>query len=464
MANILIIDDDAMLCEMLCRHIRYLNYDADYAVTLEDGFGKLNTYQFDIVFLDVHLPDGNGLKALPDIRRMAYEPEIMIITGEGDPDGAELAISSGAWDYIEKPMSMNKITLQLTRVLQYRKEKSAKSTIRAIARSEIAGNSDAMRAVMDFVSQAADSDGNVLITGETGTGKELVCRAIHNNSWRVGRNLVVVDCAALPETLIESTLFGHVKGAFTGADNVQIGLVEQAHEGTLFLDEIGELSLSAQKAFLRVLQERRFRPVGHKKEKSSNFRLIAATNQNLEAMVDEGRFRRDLLFRINTLNLELLPLQAHPEDIRDITMYHVNRMCQRYRMGTKGVSPDFIETLESCPWPGNVRELVNTIEKALMTAREAPTLFARHLPVHIRVHMARRSVKSKGARDFEHDRTQELEPLKAFRKIAADEAEKHYLQKLIAICNGDVKQACHMAELSRNRLYELCKKHRLSLS
>src|SRR5208283_4709350 len=197
----------------------------------------------------------------------------------------------------------------------------------------------------------------------------------------------------LPETLVESVLFGHEKGAFTGADRPQDGLIKQAHRGTLFLDEIGELPLSIQKAFLRVLQEHRYRPVGSKHELVSNFRLLAATNRDLEKMVQEGTFRSDLLFRLRTLTIDLPPLSARKEDIKDLAMYHMARVCERYQIGTKGFSPEFFDALMAYEWPGNVRELVSAIEHAISDAYHEPTLFPKHLPLDLRVKVARSSVR-----------------------------------------------------------------------
>ena len=216
----------------------------------------------------------------------------------------------------------------------------------ALKTEGIVGASPRLGACLDTLAQAAGSDANVLITGETGTGKELFAWAIHKNSSRAGRSFVVVDCAALPETLVESTLFGHLRGAFTGADKPRDGLIKQADGGTLFLDEIGELSPSIQKAFLRVLQEKRFRPVGGGQEVSSDFRLIAATNRRLDDMARSGAFREDLLFRIRTLVLELPPLRDTKEDLRDLVVHYVVKFCEQYGVPMKSFSPEFHEVLD----------------------------------------------------------------------------------------------------------------------
>ncbi len=269
MADALIIDDDVTVCSMLSRMLENIGHGATHAHTLEEGLREVLSRSYDIVFLDVGLPDGNGLDALPKILETGSSPEVVIITGAGDPDGAELAIRSGAWDYLQKPLSPEKVILPLKRVLQYRDGlKKAQKPPVSLKREGIIGNSPTIKACLDLVAQAAGSESNVLISGETGTGKELFARAIHDNSPRAGGIFVTVDCAAIPDTLVESTLLGHVKGAFTGADRTQEGLIKQADGGTLFLDEVGELPLPLQKAFLRVLQERRFRPLGGGKRDS----------------------------------------------------------------------------------------------------------------------------------------------------------------------------------------------------
>ncbi|RLB62102.1 MAG: sigma-54-dependent Fis family transcriptional regulator, partial [Deltaproteobacteria bacterium] len=354
MAKILIIDDEEMMCATLSTLVERKKHIATSAMTLREGIDLAASEDFDVVFLDVKMPDGNGLDALPTIEASPSNPEVIIMTGFGDPNGAELAIKCGAWDYIEKGFSIKEITLSLERALQYRKEKKEADLKRKpirLKRENIIGSSPALNNCLDLVAQAAESDANVFITGETGTGKELFARAVYENSLRSKENFVVVDCTSLPETLVESLLFGHERGSFTGADRSQNGLVRQAHKGTLFLDEVGELPMTLQKSFLRVLQEHRFRPVGSNKEVESEFRLIAATNRDLDAMVESGEFRSDLLFRLRTFIIELPPLRERREDIKELARYHIDKFCNQYSLDSKGFSPEFLQTLMSYPWP-----------------------------------------------------------------------------------------------------------------
>jgi two-component system NtrC family response regulator len=466
MAHVLIIDDDEMMCDMLSTMVRQMGHEVMCANTLQDGLQESSSGKFDVVFLDVRMPDGSGLDVLPRIREVPSSPEVIIITGFGDPDGAELAIKNGAWDYIEKPTSIKAMTLPLVRALQYREEKQVRKPPIALHREGIVGNSPQMRTCIDLVAQAANSDATVLIIGETGTGKELFAYAIHNNSLCSNKNFVVVDCAALPENLVESMLFGHERGAFTGADRAQDGLIKQAHGGTLFLDEVGELPLSTQSSFLRVLQERRFRSIGGKQEIESDFRLVAATNRDLEGMVKHGQFRKELLFRLRSFTIELSPLREHPEDIKELALYYAAKICERYRTDTKGFSPEFFEALDSYDWPGNVRELVNTMERAIAAARQDPILFPKHLPTHIRIDVAKTSLRKEapaGLRQMGGDGPlKSLPSLRDFRENAIFDAEQHYLEDLMSLTGGDIKEACKMSGLSRPRLYALLKKYHVS--
>jgi len=462
MANVLIIDDDKKLCETLGSVINEVGHCAFTARTLREGLKKVLSKEFDVVFLDVCMPDGDGLEMLPKIRETPSSPEVIIMTGFGNPEGAELAIKSGAWDYIGKPSSLPTMFLPLIRAIQYREEKRRRPP-KTLKREDIVGSSPYMKACLDLLGQAAESDANVLITGETGTGKEIFARAIHDNSPRSDGSFVVVDCAALPETLIESALFGYEKGAFTGAHRSQEGLIRQADGGTLFLDEVGELNLSLQKAFLRVIQQRSFRPIGGKKEISSNFRLIAATNRDLDDMAQKSGFREDLLHRLRAITMELPPLRTRREDISALIFYYIGKLCDKYGVPAKGFSPEFLSLLLTYEWPGNVRELSNMLERALAVAGDDPTFFPKHLPDHIRIQEARASVSPKASTEGNVrgriDSPKTLPNLREIREQAIEEVERRYLRDLISLTGGDMEKACQISGLQRARLYQLLKKH-----
>ncbi len=464
-ANILIIDDDEMFCQLLSSALAADGYSISCVHRLEEGIRRVSGDSFDVVFLDVRLPDGNGLDKLSEIRDAASTPEVIILTGAGTANGAELAIKSGAWDYIQKPSSISSMTLPLIRALQYREEKLKKKPSAGLKMEGIIGGSSRMKACYDLVYEASSCDANVLITGETGTGKELFAKAIHENSTRCGHSFVIVDCAALTQSLTESTLFGYEKGAFTGADGRRDGLIKQAHGGTLFLDEIGELPLSIQKSFLRVLQEHRFRPLGGGKEIESDFRLIAATNRNLEQMVAKEMFREDLLFRLRAITLEAPPLREHADDLIEIAIYHTARICKRSRIETKELSPDFIEALSAYDWPGNVRELVNAIERAIAAALSTPTLFRKHLPSAIRVKLAQ-SHTTNGQIDSDEKIVapgNHFPRLKDLRETTYAQVEKDYLLNLLKSVGGNIEETCRISGLGRTRLYEILRKHAIRI-
>ncbi len=483
MGVILVIDDDPHIREILEENITDLGHTPLSAEGLSRGLSLLESHSVDLVFLDIRLPDGNGLEQLPQIRGSFSEPEVIIITGVGDATGAELAIQTGAWDYLQKPLARKKIHLQIERVLDYRKKTGGNERVVSLKRDEIIGNSYAIKQTLDQVAQCAKTNTNVLITGETGTGKELFARAIHENSDRAGRDFIVVDCAALSETLAESILFGHEKGAFTGADRNRPGLLAEADGGSLFLDEVGELPLSVQKTFLRLLQERRFRTVGATKEKKLEFRLISATNRNLEAMSAKGDFRLDLLFRLRTFEIHLPPLRFRSEDIQPLTLHYLYQICRTHGLKMKGMLPEFLDHLQSWHWPGNVRELINTLEAAALSDPDNPTFFPKHLPSSIRSHNLRcrmRENDSGSSTQMKEDRpivippestpaeslhlTDDLPLFKSWRNTVIEKGEKVYLQRLMAVTDGDIQTACDIAQLSQSRLYHLLKKYGISKS
>ena len=464
MAKVLIIDDDKLICDWIASVVTRLGHHPVSTHLLREGLRKIQSEPFDIVFVDVRLPDGSGLEIMPKIKAARSSPEIIVITGLGDPDEAELAIQAGAWDYLEKPASFEAIKLPILRALEYRAERKSGKPPAVLERNGIIGSSEKITACLDLLSQAAGSDVNVLITSETGTGKELFAKAVHTNSSRAKRNFVIVDCTALPETLVESVLFGHVRGAFTGADRSEEGLIKQADGGTLFLDEIGELPFLIQKRFLRVIQEHRFRPVGGRQEIESDFRLVAATNRNLESMVQQGRFREDLFFRLRTLLMDLPPLRELPEDIKELTVFYMNDLCERFGIVPKGASPEFWDVVTAYKWPGNVRELIQALEKALLSAKDEPMLFPKHLPTYIRIQVARNSFPTKPASRGKPEKRSSVpqgpRPLKEIRKAAVSEAEQKYIHDLISYAGGNANKAFPISGLSRSRFYTLLRKYR----
>lgn len=463
MAKILIIDDDPPMCEMLTDFLVRMGNDVVSKATRNDGLQEALSTGYDIVFLDVRLPEGSGLDILSEIRETPSAPDVIIITGFGDADGAATAIKYGAWDYIQKKASPKTLQLPVQRIIEHRERlKKARHPVVALKLGRIIGNSSPIRACYDLLAQAAGSSANVLITGETGTGKELFSRAIHANSSRSGNAFVVIDCAALPATLVESTLFGHVKGAFTGADSDHEGLVKQADAGILFLDEIGELPLAVQKSFLRVLQEQRYRPVGGQNEIKSDFRIIAATNRDLDEMVTVGQFRKDLLYRIKALTIKLPPLRERSDDIIDIAMFYSKKICEQNQVGTKGFTPEFLEALRSYAWPGNVRELINTIETAVAAAVHDHILLPLHLPVELRIQLSQAPFLAPARSDAELKINEKISAsLPAFRKLI-ESTEQRYFQDLISHTKGSIKASCEISGLSRSRMYGLLKKHNIS--
>lgn len=462
MAKVLIIDDELGMCEILVSMVTQMGHDADFARSKKEGLEKVISTGYDVVFLDVRLTDGSGLDILPHIRQTSSAPEVIVMTGYGDPDGVEIAINNGAWDYLQKPLSSKEIILPLTRVLKHQEKKNRENQKKLnLENTGIVGKSYKIQESYKLVAQASNSNANVLLSGGTGTGKDLFARAIHENSERRDFMFIVVDCASLPETLVESVLFGHEKGSFTGAEQKREGLIKLADQGTLFLDEIGELPLSLQKRFLRVLQDGTFRTVGGKDEISSNFRLICATNRDLEAMVEEGKFREDLLYRIKAIVIGLPSLAERKQDIRDISFHHIKKICERNNSRLKECSSGFLQMLEMYDWPGNVRELVNTLENACATSGNEVTLLGVHLPNHIRIQSAQISItQSKQILSEDEAEKTPVEDLPSFRD-RMDNAENDYIQQLIAQTKGDIKKCCAISGLSRSRMYGLLKKHNI---
>ena len=467
MPRVLVVDDDPEVQSTMASLLSRQDIPYHLAQDMVSTRQALQESGFDLILLDVGLPDGNGLDLLPEIKALGDAPEVIILTGRGDSEGAELAIERGVWDYLLKPSSVKEIKLSISRALKYRQQKE-NARPRALDLSGVVGSSPAMQSCYDLLACAAASDSNILITGETGVGKELMARTIHSNSPRSRQPFVVVDCAGITDSLVESTLFGHCRGAFTGALADHTGLISQAHQGTLFLDELGELPLAIQKSLLRVLQERKFRPVGSSREQKSDFRLMAATNRDLEAMVLEGAFRNDLYFRIKTMHMHLPPLRGRVQDIRPLAMHFVDELCARNSLPPKGMGADFLETLEAYHWPGNVRELCNVVEQALVACTGETNLYSMHLPKEIRIKVTRSRLEKSPPEESSQNRLTrasketsgpmpDISDFKSYKQ----ECEKKYLQSMLQKYPGNVPEMLRISGLSRSHFYTLLKKYGL---
>jgi two-component system nitrogen regulation response regulator NtrX len=368
--TILVVDDEPGIIAMLSGLLK----DEGYAVVTADNGHEaltlLKQTRLDLVMLDLRLPDLDGLEVLKQIRADNANLPVIMMSAHGTIPTAVEATKLGAYDFIEKPFesAVERLLLVIEHALNEQKLKQENINLRKelSEKYEMIGESKSMRLLYKQIMKIAPSNSRVLITGETGTGKELAARAIHRNSKRADNPFIKVNCAAIPEELIESELFGHEKGSFTGATSAQVGKFEQAHRGTLFLDEIGDMSLSTQAKVLRTLQENEIQRVGGKQVIEVDARVIAATNKNLDTEIKEGRFREDLLYRLNVIPLHIPPLREHKEDIPLLVNHFIQQFCRENGKRMKSISSDALELLRQYDWPGNVRELRNIIERMII--------------------------------------------------------------------------------------------------
>jgi two-component system NtrC family response regulator len=467
MEQIIIIDPQLAYWTEVIQEITQKNIQIHPFSTFTTAQKTLEENSLLLVILHTSIPDTNAIDETWKLKQKSDAPEVIIMTDSANADEAEQAIRSGAWEYIVRPAQAKSILPLIQRIVEYSTSPRFAKNIKEFDGASfegIVGESPKIKACLTLAHQTANSDANVLIRGETGTGKELLAWAIHKNSPRANNNFVVVDCAALPETLVESTLLGHERGAFTGADKVQDGLIKQADGGTLFLDEVGELPLSVQKSFLRVLEEHRFRRVGGKEEIESNFRLLSASNKNLDHLMREGKFREDLLFRLRSFMIELPTLRERKADIKSIVHFHLPRLCNRIGNDVINVSEEYYAALLDYSWPGNVRELVNTLDRSIVAARNESMLFPQHLPTYLRISLAREKATQQHSNGHQRqEQTKLLLPLQEVRDSVIAQTEEEYLRSLMNAIQGDIAEACRISGLSRSRLYSLLKKYKISL-
>ncbi len=370
MPSILIVDDDRNLCNALKLLLTRNGHAVECAFTAASAQEWLEKRLFDLVVTDLRLSDGLGIDIIRTAKRVLPETEVIMLTGFGSVDTAVEAMRCGAFDYMTKPFNEAEMLLTVEKALAQKKMKNELKHLKlAFAENynfdSIIGSSPAIKSVIDVIKQVAPQEINILVTGDSGTGKELIAKAIHNNSQRRDGKFVAINCSAMPELLLESELFGHVKGAFTSATANKKGLFEEANGGTIFLDEVGDTSPSLQAKLLRVLQEEEIRPVGSNETFKTNVRVIAATNKNLEQMVARGRFREDLYYRLNVISLHLPSLAERREDIVPLAQHFLARYCDHFSKPQKRLSVGACDKLMAHEWPGNVRELENTIKRAV---------------------------------------------------------------------------------------------------
>jgi two-component system nitrogen regulation response regulator NtrX len=371
MASILVVDDEEGIRKIL-RQV--LEYEGHEVRTASGGGEALSTYEEmrpDLVFLDVKMARMDGLEVLDRLREKDPGAVVVMISGHGTIETAVEATRRGAWDFLEKPLDTDRLLVTIRNALQHRglEQEYARLRGEVESRHEIVGNSFPIRALLDRVEKVAPTDARVLITGENGTGKELVARAIHRLSHRAEEEFVEVNCAAIPSELIESELFGHMKGSFTGAHQDRAGKFEQAHGGTLFLDEVGDMSLAAQAKVLRALQDGTITRVGGERPIRVDVRVIAATNKNLEKEIEGGHFREDLFFRLNVVPIHVPPLRERRDDIPRLMRHFARLATEEQRLPARSFTPAAVDRLMRMEWSGNVRELRNTVERLLILAR-----------------------------------------------------------------------------------------------
>ena len=440
--RVLIVDDERSMCELLEVDLRHRDFDVAWHTSARDGLKSLGEKTFDVVLTDLKMPEVDGIQFCEQIVAGRPDIPVIVMTAFGSLDTAVAAIRAGAYDFITKPVEMDVLALTLQRAVKHRQlQEQVKILSRAVEQAswfeELLGESPVMQKLYDQLRRIADSEASILITGESGTGKELVARSLHKQSRRCDEPFVAVNCAALPETLLESELFGHEKGAFTDARADRKGLFVQATGGTLFLDEIGEMSLTTQPKLLRALEESRVRPVGAPEEVPFDVRILTATNRDIESAVEDGRFREDLFFRINVIQIDVPPLRSRGTDTLLLAQHFVEQFAARSGKEITGLSEPVAEKLLAYTWPGNVRELRNVVERAVALTRYSK-IAAEDLPDKIRSY--RGSQVFIGGSD-----PSELLPM--------EEVERRYIQHVLQSVDENKTLAARVLGLDRKTLY-----------
>jgi len=444
MKSILVVDDDSLIRKTLASHLTKLGYEVQTAEDGESGLRKYAEAVPDLVFLDIRLPDADGLDILRQMKDRAARPSILIMTAYDDMKTTVEAIKLGAFEYLVKPLDFIALDLTVEKAFQVKaleekvsylvEEKQKEYTI-----DNIIGHSPQMRDVYKLIGSVANTRTNVLIQGESGTGKELVAKAIHYNSPYRDEPFIVINCSAISDTLLESELFGHVKGAFTDAVSETRGKFEIAGKGTLFLDEIGDVSSNLQSKLLRVIESRDFMKVGGEKVMKTEARIIAATNQSLRALIEGGKFREDLYYRLKVVEINLPSLRERKDDIPELVGYLVEKINRELRKNVRKVPPDVMKVLSDLPWKGNVRELENALTRAVILAK-GDVILKENLPLET-------DERKLASRDL----------------VSLEDVEKEYIQYVLAAVKGSKTRASQVLKISRPTLDKKIKDYALEI-
>jgi two-component system response regulator HydG len=442
--RVLLVDDDSSLCETLALGLRKRGFVVQMATSADEALRAFDAQDFDVVVTDLNMRGLGGLELCERVVGSRPDVPVIMLTAFGSLDAAVAAIRVGAYDFINKPVELDVLAIAIDRAAAHRSLREEVKRLRLesgrLPRFDaLVGQSPAMQEAYDLIERVAAADATVLITGESGTGKEVVARTIHERSHRRGGPFVAINCAAMPETLLESELFGHAKGAYTDARTAEPGLFSRANRGTILLDEIGDMPLGLQPKLLRVLQERTVRPVGGRDELPVDVRVVVATNRDLESAIEEGRFREDLYYRINVVHIPLPPLRARSGDILPLAQHFLAHFATRAGKNVTGFAPPAAQKLVAYAWPGNVRELQNCMERAVALTR-FDQIGVEDLPEKVRDYRRSHVLVTS-------DDPSELVPL--------EEIERRYIARVMELVAGNKTAAARVLGIDRKRLYRM---------
>lgn len=466
--NVLIVDDELELrksvASTLAATLMNIRFHIEEASNGVDALNKIKQNEFDLVLMDVKMPEMDGLQALQEIKSHDPRTFVVIMTAHSNFEDAKIAIREGAYDYIEKPVKAENLVSIVEKSIEARKLVARLAFSNPIfdddVDSNFVGQNSKMREVFNLIYKLCKVDTTVMIRGENGTGKELVAKAIHFNSSKKNGNFVAINCGAIPENLIESELFGHEKGAFTGAIDRKIGKFQLANNGTLFLDEIAELKPEMQVKLLRVLQEKVFTPVGSSREMKSNARIVAATNRNLERMMSEGQFREDLFYRLNVMPIFLPPLRERTDDVPELVQHFIKKMAKQHHRDIHNIQPEALAILKSYQWPGNIRELENAIERCFIM-ESSNVITVSSLPEHIL--NAQKNKTQSTPNHITQEKPEASSSAVLDYDLFREEMEKEFIVSALKANKGKINQTVAQANIPKNTLLRKIKKYSINV-